>query len=169
MAPNNYVKCENVAFVCWDGYGGSNRTAAINRFKIHVGILRNESINSRCRFHIGRGAGTYHKPYYHVFQHKVDEERICKFCYENMPGFWHRLQRIEEPPKMDYILLDLTTGKAIVTVTEDKEVVARRLSDLPDDLEGVNKPGGKLWLFRGKLTDVEFKIHKRVQFIRIKE
>lgn len=86
-----------VAFIGWDGYGGSNVNVALDRSKIHVGRLQGVRIYSDCR---ARRNYTHQPGFYKIFKGKVFSDRICKFCLDKYPAFWTKLQT--EPPGDQY-------------------------------------------------------------------
>ena len=101
-----------VAFIGWDGYGGSNKKQALAKSKVHVGRLQGTRVYSDCR---SRRNLTHTPGFYEIFRGAVMPDRICMFCHEKYRSFWTKLQ----------------TNAFAVNLTMEKETLAEERAVLP--------------------------------------
>ena len=154
-----------VAFVGWDSHWTEARTKKYG--KIHLGILNeNKSVRSLCRCHDTYSLFAEHRRV--VFNGRVDIDRVCKFCYQYSQIFWLKLQKMEPAVELEYYLFDLT-GKEPYVSTPKGKALENMLMGRPELLDTLNKPGSKLWLIKGHLVEVEAKVRKIVDSVKIKE
>lgn len=162
-----------VAFIGWDDYprGEENKTRALKSSKIHMGVYRNGRMNSCC----ARTHGAYHNDFridlVEVFHGRVDIDRICKFCLDENPGFWHKLQETEAPLKEYYFIVDHAHDQPRVIQTDDSREVTRLLRNyvaFADHLENINAKDGKLFLVKGSLVELDVKVRTVVEHIKFK-
>ena len=160
---------QNVAFICWESWPRleENKKRALKNAQIHVGTYREGRIRSNCRCHGPHME--YDDRHSKVFLGRVDTERICKFCFDEYPSFWHHLHKIEPPLELEYFLIDLSGETDRVTSTTSKRAITNMLIARPEYVEDLNKVGSKLWLIKGYLVEVDLMVRKIVEGVTIKE